>query len=176
IDINSWNRVNYEIQYQFKKGNQTAGFKYWVNGKGEFNANFQKLSPATNADELLETITKILAGKPQVIVNRNKAKSILAQIEFDIAIEEEKPFLKNLFVEINSRLNTGETINDVQHLHYRERYTIEGHGGTCVVDFEYNSAGFFGRVLPIEKQCNSPELLVKIKQIIDNLKSVDYVV
>ncbi len=176
IEITSWKRVSYEIQYQFGKENQTAAFKYWVNGKDEFKANFQKLPALTNSDELFETITKILEGKPQVIVNRSNAKSILAQIEFDISIEEEKPFLKNLFVEINSRLNTGETINDVQHLHYRERYTIEGHGGTCVVDFEYNSAGFFGRVLPIEKQCNSPELLVKIKQIINNLKSVDYVV
>ncbi|MBK9290661.1 MAG: ATP-binding domain-containing protein [Bacteroidetes bacterium] len=169
IDIIAWQKVGYEVRYVFKREAKTAAFKYWVNNENIFRNNFQKLPAQTNSDELFETITKILERAAPIVVNRNTIRSILTQIEFDVTTEEQKPFLKNLFDAMRKGLAAEEVITDIRHLEWRERYTIEKEGRTCVVDFEYNKDGFFGRVLPLEKKCNSPELLAKIKFIVNNL-------
>ena len=176
IDIEAWQKVGYEIRYIFKREAQTAAFKHWVNGQNVFKSNFQKLPAQTNSDELFETITKILECATPIVVNRNNIEGILTQIEFDVAIEEEKPFLKKLFDFISKGLSKDEIITKIQHLEYRERYTIDNNGRSCIIDFEYDKAGFFGRVLPLEKKCDCPELLAKIKSIVSNLKEADYVI
>jgi len=176
IDIIAWQKVGYEVRYIFKREAQTAAFKHWVNGQNVFKSNFQKLPAQTNSDELFETITKILESATPIVVIRNTVKSILTQIEFDARIEEEKPFLKNLFDFISKCLSKDEIISNIQHLQNRERYTIEKNGRSCIIDFEYDNKGFFGRVLPLEKKCDSPELLEKVKSIVRNLKEADYVI
>lgn len=176
IDIEAWQKVGYEIRYIFKREEQTAGFKYWVNGQNVFKNNFQKLPAQSNSDELFETITKILENASLIVVDRNNAEGILTQIEFDGAIEEEKPFLKNLFDFISKGLLEEEILTNIQHLQYKERYTIEKNGKSCVIDFEYDGSGFFGRVLPLENRSDSPELLAKIRTIVNNLKEADYVI
>ena len=170
IDIKSWSKIGYEVRYVFNRGSQTAAFKYWVNGKNVFKDNFQKLPAQTNSDELYDSIVKIFEKAIQIVINRNNSEGILTQIEFDVFIEEEKPFLKNLFDCVNRGLSNDEVISHIQHLEYRERYTIEKLGRSCVIDFEYDSSGFFGRVVPIEKKCESPEILSKIKSIVNGLK------
>lgn len=176
IDIVGWERKGYEIRYIFQREDQTAAFKYWVNGQNVFKTNFQKLPAQTNSDELFENITKILECAIPIVVNRNNIEGILTQIEFDVAIEEEKPFLKKLFDSIRQRLSDDEIISDIQHLQYKERYTFENNNTSCVIDFEYDGAGFLGRVLPLENKCNNSELLAKIKTVVNNLKEVGYVV
>ncbi|MEX2566378.1 MAG: hypothetical protein WD431_10580, partial [Cyclobacteriaceae bacterium] len=176
IEIVGWERKEYEIRYVFRRESQRAAFLHWVNGKSVFNSKFQKFPPLTNSDELFEIITKILEGATPIIVSRNNSEGILTQIEFDVSLEEEKPFLKNLFDQISQNLDENEVISDVQHLNYRERYTIEKNAQSCVIDFEYNKEGFFGRALPLENKCNSPELFAKIKTIVNNLKKADYVI
>lgn len=64
------------------------------------------------------------------------------QIEFDATLEEEKPFLKNLFDSINAKLEKGTVITEVKHFPWRERYTFEKNVSFCVIDFEYDKAGF----------------------------------
>ena len=176
IDIEAWQKVGYEIRYIFKREGQTAAFKYWINGQNIFKTNFQKLPAQTNSDELFEMISKILENPHQLIVIRNNAEGILSQVEFDNALEEEKPFLKNLFDQVSQNLDEGEAISDIQHLNYRERYTIEKNAQSCVIDLEYNKDGFFGRVLPIENKCSSPEIHGKVKAIVNRLIEADYVV
>ncbi len=176
IDIESWQKFGYEIRYIFKREGQTATFKYWVNGQNVFKNNFQNVPAQTNSNEFFEAITKILESASPVVVNRNNSEGILTQIEFDVAIEEEKPFLKNLFDFVNIGLSEDERIVNIQHLYYKERYTIEKNGKSCIIDFEYDGAGFFGRVLPLENKCDSPELLAKVKTIVNNLKEADYVI
>lgn len=176
IDIVGWERKGYEIRYVFQRETQTAAFLHWVNAKNEFNSKFQKFPSLTNSDELFETIKRVLENASSVVVNRNSLEGILSQIEFDMAIEEEKPFLKNLFDLISKDLSNGEIISNIQHLEYRERYTIKKNGRSCVIDFEYDKSGFFGRVIPLENKCDCPELLAKIKTIVNNLKKSNYVV
>ncbi|MCC6251575.1 MAG: AAA family ATPase [Bacteroidia bacterium] len=177
IEIVGWEKKGYEIWYKFNRENDTAGIKYSINGKNQFNSTYQiNLPKLTNSIEFFETITKVLENASRIVVSRNSVESIIKQIEFDITIEEEKPFLKTLFDFICQGLSEGEIISNIQHLHYKERYTIEYNTNSCVIDFEYDKAGFFGRVLPLINKCNSPELLAKIKTIINNLNEVDYVI
>jgi len=176
IDIESWQKFGYEIRYIFRREGQTAAFKYWVNGQNVFKSNFQNVPAQTNSNEFFEAIIKILDGASPVVVSRNNVEGILTQIEFDVAIEEEKPFLKNLFDFLNKGLSEDERVVKIQHLQYKERYSIEKNGKSCLIDFEYDGAGFFGRVLPLENKCDSPELLAKVKTIVNNLKEADYVI
>lgn len=176
INIEAWQQVGYEVRYVFKREDQTAAFKYWINGQNVFKTNFQKLPSQTSSDEFFETITKILENSTPIIVNRNNIEGILTQIEFDVEIEEAKPFLKNLFDIISKELSENETITNIQHLEYRERYTLEKNGTVCIIDFEYSGDGFFGRVLPLDKKCNSSELLATMKLIVKRLKEGDYVI
>ncbi len=43
IEIMGWEKKNLEIWYYFKRENQTAAFKTWVNKENTFNAKYQKL-------------------------------------------------------------------------------------------------------------------------------------
>lgn len=176
IDINAWQKAGYEVRYLFQREDQTAAFKYWVNQHNSFSKSFQKIPSQTNSDELFEIISKILNEASTVAVKRNGFEGILTQIEFDVQTEENKPFLKNLFDSITKILEVNEAVTHIQHLEFRERYTIEKDGSSCIIDFEYDGNGFFGRVLPLENKCNNSEVIAKIKTIVDNLKGGDYVV
>lgn len=174
IEITGWERVGYEIRYVLKKEDETAAFKYWVNGKNVFKSNFQKLPAKTNSEELYNTTSNILSDLGDFIINRNTAEAILTKVTFDAELEESKPFLKHLFDGINHQLKPDEVISEISHLVYRERYIIQKGSNTCVIDFEYNKEGFFGRALPIESKCNCTQLLERIKVIINSLKEANY--
>jgi hypothetical protein len=177
IDIASWSKVNYEIRYCFKRVNDIAAIKFWINGKNEFKSNFQKLPSDTNSDSLLEEITNLIRNAPAIVFVRNTVDTILSKVEFELELEEEKPFLKSLFDSLQTALaDSGISISDINHQNYRERYTFEKGDEKAVIDFEYNGNGFFGRALPLENQCNSQHLLNKVNQAISNLKNFDYVI
>lgn len=174
IEIIEFRKVGYEIWYTFKRENNTAGFKYWVNKKDEFRPTFQKLPARTNSDEFYDSVFKILEQPQPILINRKTAESIISKIIFDIDLEEDKPFLKNLLDSITSQLNPDEVISEIIHIEYRERYTFNRGSEECVIDFEYNKNGFFGRVLPIENKSNSLALIERIREIVNNLKTTAY--
>jgi len=176
IDITGWKKLAYEIQYVFRREEQTAGFKFWINGKNKFKTNFQQLPGQTNSDELFNVISEIIQNSIKVYINRNTAESILNKVTFDVELEESNPFLKNLFDSINNILHSEVVITDIIHLNYRERYVFEKGNSICTIDFEYNDQGFFGRILPLENQCNDQALVSKLKLIIENLKTNSYAI
>lgn len=176
IDIVGWERIGYEIRYHFKREGQTTAIKYWVNARNEFKTTFQKLPALSNSDDFYAEVVKILETPIDLNINRSTVEGIITKIEFDLETEENKPFLKNLFDTLTCLLLPGETITDITHLEYRDRYTFEKNGSACVVDFEYNKDGFFGRVLPLENRCSNPEMLERIREMVIKLKEADYVV
>lgn len=177
IDIVSWERVSYEIRYGFKRVNDIVVIKFWVNGKDEFKANFQKLPAETNSDTLFEEVSSLLENTPKVVFTRNTIDTILTQIEFDVKIEEEMPFLVFLYEVLVAQLTKSNiTIEEINHKSYRERYVFSRENEKAIIDFEYNGNGFFGRVLPLDNSCNSSLLIDEVKQAILTFKKAEYVI
>ena len=170
ITIKSWQRVSYEIRYIFEKDGETAGFKYWVNGKDVFKINYATLPSLTSSEILFESISKVLQDSSDTLVIRNPDKKVINKIQFDSTVEEEKPFLKNLFDKIGANLENDCNISNIEHLEYRERYTFEVVSDSIKIDFEYNKDGFFGRVLPVGNNSNSGILKEKTIDLVNNLK------
>lgn len=172
IDIEKWEKIQYEIRYYFSREGQKACMKFWINGKNEFKDKFMDHPPGTNSDSLLKEVTELLDEPVSLVVNRNTAGTIIPKIEFELDIEEEKPFLKNLADALYDELeNYGIKIFDINHQNYRERYTFRRASEVAVIDFEYNSDGFFGRVVPIESKCNSERMLFEIKDAVNSIKN-----
>jgi hypothetical protein len=172
IDIIGWQRKGYEVWYLCKRENATAGFRTNFNGQHLFNNRYLKLPVHTNSEELFEDGQKLLSILHEIIVKRNTAETILSKIEFDLALEERLPFTKNLFDDLQSLLmDIGVEIDEIEHQHYRERYYFKRGSEKVVLDFEYNGDGFFGRVVSMEKECNSNILLNDIISKIRTLKT-----
>lgn len=176
IDITGWERLGYEIRYYFKRGDETAAFIFWVNGKNEFKTNFHMLPKQTNSKALAETIAGLLTRPMPLIVKRNSETAILSKVSFDLQLEERMPFLGELYNQLCRQLKEDEKISNVEHLEWKERYTFEKGGEKCVCDFQYNKSGFFGNVMPLQKRCTSETLPGRIREIVNRLKSGEYVV
>lgn len=176
IDITGWERLGYEIRYHFKRGDESAAFIFWVNGKNEFKTNFNILPKLTNSKELAETIAGLLSRPMQLTINRSSETAILSKVSFDLQLEEKMPFLGVLYNHLCSLLKEDESITDIKHLEWKERYTFEKGGEKCVCDFLYNKSGFFGKVIPLQKRCTGETLPGRIREIVNRLKSGEYVV
>lgn len=177
IEIVRWEKKNLEIAYHFKRENQTAAIKTWINKDCIFNNKYQKLPSFTNNEELYHMIENLLRQLPNVVVKRDTVETILHNLEFEFDLEEKFPFTRNLFDDITCLLDDSDIkIELVDHLEYKERYTFKRNLEEAVIDFEYKSNGFFGRVVPIQKQSNSAMLLSNIKTALQTFKQEDYAI
>jgi hypothetical protein len=177
IEITGWVRIGYEIHYTFQRGDEIAGFKYWVNGKDQFKPTVQKIPSKCNSDQFSDFITKLLSNVCSLNVVRDTVETVLDKVEFEAGIEEKKPFLRSLFDSLTvNLLDTGISISNISHLDYRERVTFNGQRGEAIIDFEYDGAGFFGRVLPLPQRCTDASILVAVKAVVNKLKNTDHVV
>ena len=68
----------------------------------------------------------------------------------------------------------GINIKEIQHKQYKERYFFVRNNESAVIDFEYNSNGFYGRVVPIQNITNSRILLSDIYSTLNILKNQEY--
>jgi len=167
---------NYEVHYQFGKDNDRVGVKFWFNGKGEFRPNFQNINSLTNSPSLFELISNLVTNLPVVNLVREDISLIESKIEPDFTIEENKPFLRNLEEELNALIAVYKiNIEDIQHLNYKERFTFILGREKTILDIDYNDKGFFGRILPLQKMCNSLVLLNDLQEAFNQLKKQDYV-
>jgi hypothetical protein len=175
IEILGWEKKNLEIWYYFKREKQTAAFKTWINNEYVFNGKFQKLPSNTNSEEFYNEIESLLKSLPNVSIKRNIAETIISKIEFDYEVEEKFPFTKNLFDDLSLLFETKNiSIDEIEHQQYKERYTLNRNQEVAVMDFEYNIKGFFGRVVPIQKQSNSQSLILDIQTALQTFKQEDY--
>lgn len=177
IDITGWDRLGYEIRYNFKRGDENTAFIFWVNGKNEFKVNFNIIQKQTNSKDLAETITNLLSKPMPLIVNRNSNETaILSKVSLDLDLEEKMPFLGVLYSNLNKNMQNDEVITNIEHLEWKERYTFEKGGEKCVCDFQYNKSGFFGNVMPLQKRCIGETLMGRIKDIVNRIKEENYVI
>jgi hypothetical protein len=175
IEITGYEIKNLEIWYYFKRINQTAAFKTWMNKEYVFNGKYQKLPSHTNSEELNNQIESLLKIMPNVSIKRDVSEAIISKLIFDNEIEESFPFTKNLFDDLSMLFESMNiTIENVEHKQYKERYTLIRKNKKAVVDFEYNSNGFFGRVLPIQNKSNSQSLISDIQTALQRLKQEEH--
>lgn len=172
IVIEKWEKIGYEIRYYFSRGNENAAIKFWVNGKNVFNPVFQKIPVHGDSQALYNDVNEAMKKNIALVFDRSTQVDALQKVVFEDNVEEDRPFLKLLFTELEARLDSDATITRLEHMLWNERYTIENNGKKVVIDFNYNQDGFFTRVLPLEKSCDNPVLLAKIINIINQLKNI----
>ncbi len=174
IELTKWDRIGYEIRYTFRRGNEQAVFKSFINGKGEFRNPFLPI-PAQSPNSLFnETLQAILLHLPELKISRAAEPSVQKNLEFQDEWEESFPFTRTLFNDIVYLLEgTGITVDALEHLQFAERYTFMRGTETAVLDFEYKKEGLFGRILPIPGRTNSAELINSLRTILGKLYSED---
>lgn len=165
IDISNFEIKGYEIRYVFSRENDKCSIKYWVNSKNEFNSKYEIIRSLSNSDSFVKECVDIINQSPNITLKSNTIYTMISNLDFQNTTEKNRCFLENLKEQLN-KYNEMITIQDLEHLNFRERYTFIRGEEKAVVDFEYDSDGFFGRVLPIPSKCNSNKLLQSIKNII----------
>ncbi|MFB9862465.1 ATP-dependent DNA helicase [Rufibacter immobilis] len=175
IEVVGWQRKNLEIFYLCQREDKSAGLKTWVNQSLVFNGKYMKLPAHTNDDTLYAEAESTLKKMSPCTVKRNTTDTILAHLEFEFELEEKYPFTRTLFDDLQSLLlGTNIKIDTIEHQQYKERYTFLRQSEKVTLDFEYNSAGFFGRVVPIQNKTNSSNLLSEIVQGLRALKEEEH--
>jgi tRNA A37 threonylcarbamoyladenosine biosynthesis protein TsaE len=171
IEIKGWHIGGYEITYEFKRAEQTAGLKYWINKSNHFRENFQVIPKKTNSEEFYSEVLTVLTKMSEILLTDAKISEDSRGLIMDEEIAESKPFLKLLFEKLCTDLPDCK-ISQIEHFDYRERYVFSFGSEYCTVDFEYDANGFFGRVLPIETQSRGVNIIDKIKFAVKSLKEI----
>jgi len=177
IEITGWERIGYEIRYSVQREQDKAVFKTYINGKNEFKNALAPIPGLSINPVFNHAITEIANHLPNLIVIRNSPETFISRLEFEFDQEEQYPFTRNLFDDISLALEgAGIEIENIDHREYRERYTFKRSHEIAVIDFEYNSYGFWGRILPVNKNTNSQSLIADIKAVLQTLKQEEYAV
>ena len=178
IEIIDWRRIReYEFWIKFKRDVKTTTVKFTNNKKHIISDYISKISVETTSDELYMTIYNSYPILKSLNIKRTTIATVLKKIEFDLNIEESYPFLKTLFESVKSHsIPFKIQIENIEHKQYHEKYTLIRNCESAVIHFEYNDIGFIGRVMPIEKECNSQLLLNDLRLIIEQIKKQNYVV
>jgi tRNA A37 threonylcarbamoyladenosine biosynthesis protein TsaE len=177
IEIIGWQKVNLEIRYFFKRVNEIVAAKFWINQKNVFNKNFMQLPQPNDSRLLFDTIKSILDQSETIVLHRNRVETVLTKILFEAELEENKPFLSSLFDAVESSCTQSSfRLFKLEHFPYRERYYFERETEKAIIDFEYDKQGIFGRVVPLENNSNSADLMFEVKQLVNNLISTSHVI
>lgn len=176
IDVISRKKAQYQETFIFSREKDLCGITFWYNGKQEWT-KIQRSLNNLGTDEFFETIVKLIESSKKITVKRNTVETILSKIEFDQRLEEEKPFLNNLFIDLTEQVGITEiNIDEVEHQQNHERYYFKRNSEIAVIDFYYNNDGFFTSVYPVQTKCNSNRLLGEIQTIISKLTNSNHVV
>jgi tRNA A37 threonylcarbamoyladenosine biosynthesis protein TsaE len=177
IKLTGWQRLNYEIRYRFRKDSEDVVFKTFINGKSEFKKPFTILPPQSVDSGLKLEVSQLLASLPNLMIRRDNTEMFEAPVSetqaipSDIEFDPSKPFTEALYQDMLGVLTgTGVTIQDIEHIQYKERYRFVKGEEVCILDFNYNGDGFFGKIEPLPKRSNSPALLSDIKRGIQLIK------
>jgi hypothetical protein len=176
IDIINRKKAQYQETFIFSREKDLCGITFWYNGKHEWTKIQRSLNnPGT--DEFFETIVKLYDSSKRITVKRNTVDTILSKIEFDHKLEEEKPFLNNLFTDLTEKVKIFDiNIDEIEHHQNHERYCFKRNNEIAVIDFYYKDDGFFTSIYPVQSKCNSIRLLEEVQNIITKLTATNHVV
>jgi hypothetical protein len=164
IEVVGWERLGFEIRYSFLREQEKAVFSTYINGQNEYRKPFAFMPNLSQSSTFNNVLAELLTHLPNITIKRNTAETIISQIEFDLNVEEEFPFTRNLYDDLIMLFkDTNIIIHEIEHLQYKERYTFKRNNEEVTLDFEYKKNGFFGRIVPIQNKINSQLLLSDIK-------------
>ena len=177
IQIQSWRKNGYELRYSFKRNEEIASLKFWFNKNYEIKNRFQFIPSGTNSQQLKVDLQKIIEKLPGYSIDFLPKEN--AQTDKKMEVKEElilnDPSLQLLYDKLLPGLKEKNIhIENIEHHNYRERFYFIREGEKAALDFEYNGGGFFGRVLPLERYCNSRYLLRDLKDIINKMNKNDF--
>lgn len=176
IDIINRRKAQYQESFTFSREKDLCGITFWYNGKHEWT-KIQRSSNNPGTDEFFEVIVKLIESSKQMAVKRNTVDTIISKIEFDQKLEEEKPFLNNLFTDLTEKIGIFDiNIDEIEHQQNHERYYFKRNSEIAVIDFYYKDDGFFTSVYPVQSKCNSIKLLEEVQNIITKLTTTNHVV
>ncbi len=176
IDIINRKKAQYQETFIFSREKDLCGITFWYNGKQEWT-KIQRSSNNAGTDEFFETIVKLIESSKKITVKRNTVETILSKIEFDQKLEEEKPFLNNLFIDLTEQVRISDiNIDEIEHQQNHERYYFKRNSEIAVIDFYYKDDGFFTSIYPVQSKCNSIRLLEEVQNIITKLTATNHVV
>lgn len=163
IEVVDWEKVKYEIRYTFRRGDDKAVFRTYINGQNEFKnpmTSMPNLSPKVEFNkEIEESLTRL----PNVSIKRDTPQMTIDKSEIDFGLEEQPPFIENLFDDLVLLLEgIAIRIDGLEHQQYKERYTFKRNNETAVIDVGYDKNGSFGRIVLIPKKTNSLALISDI--------------
>lgn len=173
IEVVGWKQTNYEFVYNFLQGEHTAAVKGWVRANNSINTNYQKHPSGTNSDELFAVVQRICQEHSRFQAEYPPAAiSTLPQPNLDWSVAQQKPFLYQLYTDIQAGLqNQHIIVSKLEHLEYKDRYTFERQGEKVILDVEYDGQGFFGRAIPLINPTPSALLLRDLETIFNTLKN-----
>jgi hypothetical protein len=177
VEITNFEKIGYEIRLTFKREDKIAVFRTYINGKFEFKNKYVVMPNLSLDNDFNEYISGLINSPFNFSIIRNNIETIQSKIEFDIELEEKFPFLISLYEDLTELFkNTTITIQEVEHLQYKERYHFSKNNHKIVVDIEYKLSGFFGRIIPIQSASNNQSLLNEIQQLLIQLKTQEYAI
>ena len=177
IDITGWERKGYEIRYKFQREKSFVTGRTSINGKNEFRNSLLYLPALSNDENLFKDIITYWNNLPNITIKRNTTETILSKIQFDFELEEEYPFTRYLFDDLELLFSKCKIeIDNIEHLQYKERYTFKRNQESATIDIEYKMNGFFGRVVPIQNQINSQSLLNDIRKALLTFKLEEHAI
>lgn len=171
-DLVEWEQKSYEIRYKIQRESELVGLKFWINGKNVFVEKQENIPKTTNSETLLNDVFNLIPKIAISTISRTTETNTTQDSVYIYPEElgEEKPFLLNIYNSLIQPCSIENiTIANIENLDWRERYTFERGSEKVVLDFEYNLAGFVGRVYPLTNSCNSDGLILDLELIIKNL-------
>jgi hypothetical protein len=182
LRLQGWKKAQYEITYHVVGQSGTAYLKFWLKGDGSFGPRHHFVPVGVHSPELQDCLTGLARELANVVVIREQeetgaedeehvsVKREHAVLETDVA--ERQPYLAELHGCLATYFNSESiVIVSIEHLQHRERYRFARGSALATMDFEYNEAGFFGRVLPLYGSHPDAIILESIRGLVNQLRT-----
>jgi len=155
VNIQDVSQGQYQESYFFQKENEIARIDIGYNGKGKIS----RITTPKQTELSLEIIELIFPLKGALVVPSAQNS--------DISFEFEEEFLNDFHKRLQSLAEQkGITINNVESMDWKQRYSFIQSGESAVFDIFYNGKNKFTKCAPVKNACSSKSLSSEIQAIL----------
>jgi len=155
VNIQDVSQAQYQEIYFFQKENEIARIDIGYNGKGKIS----RITTPKQTELSLEIIELIFPLKGALVVPSAQNSGI--------SFEFEEEFLNDFHKRLQSLAEQkGITINNVESMDWKQRYSFIQSGESAVFDIFYNGKNKFTKCAPVKNACSSKSLSAEIQAIL----------